>query len=94
VLAYTSRGMATRTRTVHVSPDAYDRLVQEAERRGVAPDALADELVKADLAPTGFDLDQTLADLAGVRSRLRTGGLDAVAVVREGRDELERRSSL
>jgi len=33
-----------------------------------------------------------LADLAGVRSRLRTGGLDAVAVVREGRAELERRS--
>jgi len=69
-----------------------DRLVHEAERRGVAPDALADELVKADLAPAEFDLEQTLADLAGVRSRLCTGGLDAVAVVREGRAELERRS--
>jgi hypothetical protein len=83
--------MATRTRTVHVSPDAYDRLVHEAERRGVAPDALADELVKADLAPVEFDLEQTLADLAEVRGRLRGGGMDAVALVREGRDELERR---
>ena len=84
-------GMATRTRTVHVSPDAYDLLVHEAERRGVAPDALADELVKADLAPVEFDLEQTLADLAEVRGRLRGGGMDAVALVREGRDELERR---
>lgn len=46
--------MATRTCTVHVSPDAYDGLVHEAERRGVAPDALADELVKADLAPAEY----------------------------------------
>lgn len=89
--AYTSRSMATRTRTVHVSRDAYERLVHEAERRGVAPDALADELVKADLAPVQFDLEQTLADLAEVRSRLRTGGMDAVEVVRAGRDELEQR---
>lgn len=83
--------MATRTRTVHVSPDAYDRLVQEAERRGLAPDALADELVKADLAPVQFDLERTLTDLAAVRGRLRSGGLDAVDVVRDGRDELEQR---
>jgi hypothetical protein len=83
--------MATRTRTVHVSSDAYDRLVHEAERRGVAPDALADELVKADLSPVEFDLERTLTDLAEVRSRLRGGGLDAVEVVRAGRDELERR---
>lgn len=83
--------MATRTRTVHVSSDAYDRLVHEAERRGVAPDALADELVKADLAPATFDLERTLADLAQVRSRLRSGGLDAAEVVRAGRNELERR---
>lgn len=83
--------MATRTRTVHVSPEAYDRLVHEAGRRGVAPDALADELVKADLAPAEFDLERTLADLAEVRSRLRTGGMDAVEVVRAGRDELEQR---
>ncbi|HEU4703608.1 MAG TPA: hypothetical protein VFS37_14090 [Conexibacter sp.] len=65
--------------------------MHEAERRGVAADALADELVKADLAPVEFDLEQTLADLAEVRSRLRTGGMDAVEVVCAGRDELEQR---
>jgi len=42
--------------------------------------------------PHGQNLEETLEALAGVRSRLRGGGLDAVAVVREGRDELERRS--
>jgi hypothetical protein len=37
-------------------------------------------------------LEETLEALAGVRWRLRGGGLDAVAVVRQGRDELKRRS--
>ena len=37
----------------------------------------------------GHNLEETLEALAGVRSRLRGGGLDAVAVVRKGRDELE-----
>jgi len=84
--------MATRARTVHVSSDVYDRLVCEAERRGVAPDALADQLMKADLGPVDFDLERALADLAEVRGRLHRGGMDAAAVVREGRDELERRA--
>ncbi len=42
--------------------------------------------------PHGHDLEEALEALAGVRARLRGGGLDAVAVVREGRRELERRS--
>ncbi len=42
--------------------------------------------------PHGNDLEDILEDLAGVRARLCGGGLDAVAVVREGRHELERRS--
>lgn len=42
--------------------------------------------------PHGHNLEETLEALAGVRSRLRGRGLDAVAVVREGRDELEWRS--
>lgn len=43
-------------------------------------------------APEGDDLDAILADLADVRARLRGRGLDAVAVVQDGRRELERRS--
>ena len=83
--------MATRDRVIHVTPDAYDRLKQEAGRRGVPPDALAEELLAAELAPTKPDLDGVLADLAEIRGRVR-GPVDAVAVVREGREELERRS--
>jgi len=40
----------------------------------------------------GDDPEDALAGLAEVRSRLRGGGLDSVTVVREGRDELKRRS--
>ena len=42
--------------------------------------------------PHGDDLEGILEDLAGVQARLCGGGLDAVAVVQEGRRELERRS--
>lgn len=42
--------------------------------------------------PPGHNLEETLEALAGVRSRLRGGGLDAVEVVRAGRRELERRA--
>lgn len=37
-----------------------------------------------------FDLERTLADLAEIRGRL-SGHPDAVAIVREGREELEQR---
>lgn len=83
--------MATRDRVIHVTPDAYDRLEREAGRRGVQPDELADELLAAELAPTDFDLEETLAAFAEIRSRVRGGPHDAVAIVREGREDLERR---
>lgn len=82
--------MATRDRVIHVTPDAYDRLEREAGRRGVQPDALADELLAAELAPASSDLESILADLSEIRGRVR-GPVDAVAVVREGREELEQR---
>lgn len=82
--------MATRDRVIHVPADAYDRLEREAGRRGVQPDALATELLVAELAPASSDLDSILADLAEIRGRVR-GPVDAVAVVREGREELEQR---
>jgi len=65
-------------------------LEREAGRRGVQPDALATELLVAELAPASSDLDGILADLAEICSRVR-GPIDAVAVVREGREELEQR---
>jgi hypothetical protein len=48
-------------------------------------------LLAGELAPTPPDLAEILADLAEIRSRVRGGPHDAVAIVREGREELERR---
>lgn len=83
--------MATRDRVIHITPDAYDRLEREAGRRGVQPDQLADELLAIELASADFDWDSALAELAKVRGRMRGGPDDAVALVREGREELEQR---
>ena len=56
------------------------------------PNELADDLLAAELALASSDLESILADLADVRSRV-CGPVDAVAVVREGREELEQRVS-
>lgn len=82
--------MATRDRVIHVTTDNYDRLLEEAGRRGVAPDQLADELLAGELAPPPSDLRKILSDLAEIRGRVRRP-VDAVALVREGREELEQR---
>ena len=84
--------MATRDHIVRLTPEAYDRLESEAGRRGVAPDALAEELLAAELAPMNFDWDSALAELAEVRSRMRGDRDDAVAIVREDREKRARRS--
>jgi hypothetical protein len=53
-------------------------------------DTLADELLAAELAPTAFDWERWLTELAEIRGRMR-GSDDAVALVRKGREELEQR---
>jgi hypothetical protein len=84
--------MATSPRTIELQPDAYDLVVREAERRGVEPDALVDELVRTDLGQgANGDLNTALDALAEFRAGLPP--IDAVAVVREGRDELEARGA-
>lgn len=67
----------------------------EPEIPAARPDLDPDELREAiHFAPEqtleGFDLESVLADLASVRSRVG-GPVDAVALVREGRQELEQR---
>lgn len=49
----------------------------------IAKDAASAEPTLAD-----FDLDVVLSELAAIRSRVKSP-VDAVAIVREGRDELE-----
>jgi hypothetical protein len=85
-------GMATRSRSVRLGPDAFELLAREAERRGVAPETLADELLRAELAPQANDaLEQALAGLAAVRAGQPE--VDAVAVARDARSDLDARSS-
>jgi hypothetical protein len=77
---------------VRLGPDAFDLLAREAERRGVAPEALADELLRAELAPqAGNDLEDALAGLAAVRAGQPQ--VDAVAIARDARSELDARGS-
>jgi hypothetical protein len=79
------------TRAIHLPQASYDLLRREANRRGVQPDALADELVRADLGQGNGDLDRALAGLAELRERLPP--IDGVALAREARAELERRGA-
>ncbi len=70
---------------------SYDLLQQEASRRGIEPDALADELLRTDLGASAGDLQSALAGLAELRTRLPN--IDGVALAREARTELERRGA-
>lgn len=79
------------TRTVHLPESSYALLADAARQRGVDPDALADELVRADLACAAGEMESALADLAAFREGLPQ--IDGIALARESRAELERRGS-
>ncbi len=88
VLWYTS---CMATRTVHLPESSYALLTAEAQRRGLEPDALADALVRADLAGQGeADLEATLKSLAEFRSELPE--IDGMALARDARAQLAQRS--
>jgi hypothetical protein len=87
--------MASINHSVHLGMRTYERLEAEAHRRHRAVDEVADELLGERLpyaAPDLARVRQALDKLA--RLRARTGGnLDSVALVHEGRDELDHRIS-
>jgi hypothetical protein len=83
--------MATRARSIRLPEASYELLLSEARRRGIEPDALADELLRADLGDKPGDLQGALTGLADVRAGLPE--LDGVALARGARVELERRSA-
>ena len=86
--------MAFAARTLHIEAGTYDLVQEEARRRHRDPDALADQLLREQLGGRRGDLEEmrgTLTELANLRAR-QTDTVDAVALVREGREELERRS--
>jgi hypothetical protein len=80
------------TRAIHLPESSYALLSAEAQRRGLDPDALADELLRTNLA-TGEsqDLDATLQSLAELRARLPE--IDGVVLARDARAQLEQRGS-
>lgn len=79
------------TRTIHLPESSYALLTAEAQRRGLDPDALADELVRADLAAYGEqDLEATLKSLADFRATLPD--IDGIVLARDARTQLEQRS--
>lgn len=84
--------MTARDRVIHLTLDTYERLEREAERRGLTPDDLAEELLLGRLVPVAFDWDRCLAGLAQIRGRIR-GADDEVILDRQDQDELERRGS-
>jgi hypothetical protein len=76
--------MATADHTIHVSARTYELLHKEAERRHLDIDATADDIA---------ELDRTFDRAARLRATLpRTD--DAVSLIREGREELNRRTQL
>jgi hypothetical protein len=78
------------TRTIHLPESSYALLSAEAQRRGLDPDALADELVRADLATHDEqDLETTLKGLADFRAKLPE--IDGIVLARDARAQLERR---
>jgi len=87
--------MASTDHTVRLAARTYERLEAEAQRRHRAVDEVVDEILGERLPDAAPDLGrarQALDQLARLRARAG-GGVDAVALVREGRDELDRRIS-
>lgn len=83
--------MAMTPHTIELGADAFDRVAREAQRRGVSPNEVVDEIIRADLPnDMGMDLDSTLRRAAGLRSMLQP--IDGVEVSRQARDDLQSRS--
>lgn len=92
-----------KTIVVELDPVDYDRLRDEAARQGKALEALARDYLRAQL-PDQTDADErrrrmleALDALAKLREELRQDGyppVDAVELLRQGREELERRIEL
>jgi len=82
--------MAARPHTIELQPEAFDLVKREAERRGLSPDQLVEEIIRTDLAAIHRgDLEAALRRAADLRATLPR--LDGVALAREARAELEAR---
>jgi hypothetical protein len=85
--------MVTTDHTIRLASGTYERLQAEAERRHRAIDEIADELLDERLPRPTADRERARSALGRLSAlRARVGyGVDAVALVRDGREELDRR---
>jgi hypothetical protein len=85
--------MATADHTIRLSSGTYERLQAEAQRRHRAIEEIAGEMLDERLPQPTTDRERARSALDRLAAlRARTGrGVDAVALVRQGRDELDRR---
>jgi hypothetical protein len=84
--------VATESRAIELRPGAYALVKREADRRGVAPEQVVDEMVRADLTkPDVVDLDLVLHRAVALRAKLPP--MDGVALARESRADLEVRGA-
>ena len=93
---------ATRAITLRLEPADYEQFAGEAKRLGTTPGTLARMYVRAGL--TGKHAAEAehrrrvgraaLIGLAAVRARLPDAGtIDVVQLIREGREDLDRRTA-
>lgn len=85
--------MATADHTIRLPSATYERLRAEAQRRHQAIDEIADEMLDERLPQSITDRERArsaLERLAALRARVGRG-VDAVVLVRESREELDRR---
>lgn len=85
--------MATADHTIRLASGTYERLQAEAKRRHRGIDEIAGELLDEQLPSPATDRERArsaLDRLAALRTRIGHG-VDAVALVRESREELDRR---
>jgi hypothetical protein len=87
--------VATRAHIVQLHPETYGELEVEATRRHVEPDELANELVRERLgqvrAQRATPMQDALVALDAISARMPE--VDAVRLVREGREQLGVRSA-
>jgi hypothetical protein len=75
-----------------LKPDAFELVSREAERRGVSPDQVVEEIIRTDLTVVhGGELDAALRRAATLRSTLPR--LDGVVLAREARADLQARGA-
>ncbi|MPZ14962.1 MAG: hypothetical protein GEU73_11165 [Chloroflexi bacterium] len=90
--------------TVELAPEDFACLEREAQRRGTTATALAQELITGQLSSAPPGADETKSDILAaldkldeLRADLRRRGvpsIDAVELVKQGRDELDRRADV